>query len=1063
MSQDQLTIIPAGAGSGKTYTIQKRLAGWIAENKVSASKIVAVTFTEAAATELRGRIRDELIESKCLVDALNLDQSYISTIHGFGLRLLTEFAFDCGMNPSPRLLTVDEEKQLIRLALASNDYSLEIIKNLTRFGYKFEFSTKTSAEDGFREVVLAVMAKLRTIGTSAEGSNSAAKALERIRDLYGSTVNAEGLKKTLLLSIQLALTAFPQDVSSLSKTTGVAETLRKNHRLLRQVVSHPDMLDSNWDLWQQLRELQLSTARNKLPAEYDEVISAVISAADSLMYHPGPLDDALAHALALINTAQNSLSIYKQQKQSKGLLDFTDMLALAHVLLMENPSVLELLKQRFECLVIDEFQDTNPLQFSLLWLFQQADIPTLIVGDIKQAIMGFQNADSRLLEQLQLQNSQRCEPLTGNYRTCAELMHWVNDIGTGLFSSDYTVLEPKADFPSSIGHLEAISFSRSNTIKKNASHTVERIRDLLADKTAVVYDRNTGESRPVRGEDVALICPRNKNLNLYADLMRKAGIAVQISEEGWFESRPIQLLYHALSYVADPSDRHAALYLAVTELGEDSLEDALKEMLLHPDARNLKSKVLQKLQPLAQTSVGRNVGCVVQDVIAAIDLFGCVVTWPESAQARANILRFEAEARDFEMANREALAIAGYYGSGLKTFLVWLQQRVQVKEGNQQPQPCVKNENAVELVSWHRSKGREWPIVVFAGCRNEIITRLPDNGISYDDFSDFSAILQKAWLNISPKFAAPEKCELFLDEIRTESYDSSKRLLYVALTRAREKIILEWPEYLDNGKDRKSYTFWELLVETTGFKLNANVMTINGNSYPCRVKQVGKDGADISVAGQDVETPLVTTGRRAIIQQQIPQNLTPEVVRPSVHDDQQVPPVIDLDLFHYCAPFTVDFGLSATEQGTVMHRCYEVLVAQCSIERLRQSTGYEFTEEQHTSVKQQVANFYTWLEQELKPLKLHTEVAILATDDRGSVINGFIDLLVETEAGYWIIDHKTDHTDDLRARFMYYLPQLQLYSKAIEQQCPDKPVLGIGVNWISSGDTMLFNHSSDYC
>ena len=101
MNIPQLTVIPAGAGSGKTYTIQEKLGEWVVDEKISPERIVAVTFTEAAATELRERIRGKLLGLGRIEDALKLDEAYISTIHGFGLRLLTEFALIQATRPGP--------------------------------------------------------------------------------------------------------------------------------------------------------------------------------------------------------------------------------------------------------------------------------------------------------------------------------------------------------------------------------------------------------------------------------------------------------------------------------------------------------------------------------------------------------------------------------------------------------------------------------------------------------------------------------------------------------------------------------------------------------------------------------------------------------------------------------------------------------------------------------------------------------------------------------------------------------------------------------------------------
>ena len=99
MSLPELTVVPAGAGSGKTYRIKEDLGKWVVDGLVAPEKIVAVTFTEAAASELRDRIRRRLLELDRLADALLLDQAYISTSHSFALRIITEFAFDSGQCP----------------------------------------------------------------------------------------------------------------------------------------------------------------------------------------------------------------------------------------------------------------------------------------------------------------------------------------------------------------------------------------------------------------------------------------------------------------------------------------------------------------------------------------------------------------------------------------------------------------------------------------------------------------------------------------------------------------------------------------------------------------------------------------------------------------------------------------------------------------------------------------------------------------------------------------------------------------------------------------------------
>ncbi|MCZ4088740.1 UvrD-helicase domain-containing protein [Sinorhizobium psoraleae] len=102
---DRLTLVPAGAGSGKTYRIETTLAELVVAGEISADRILAVTFTEAAASDLRTRIRGALLDRGRIDEALAIDRAYVGTIHALGLRLLTEHSFAAGRSPTSRLLS----------------------------------------------------------------------------------------------------------------------------------------------------------------------------------------------------------------------------------------------------------------------------------------------------------------------------------------------------------------------------------------------------------------------------------------------------------------------------------------------------------------------------------------------------------------------------------------------------------------------------------------------------------------------------------------------------------------------------------------------------------------------------------------------------------------------------------------------------------------------------------------------------------------------------------------------------------------------------------------------
>jgi ATP-dependent exoDNAse (exonuclease V) beta subunit len=142
-----------------------------------------------------------------------------------------------------------------------------------------------------------------------------------------------------------------------------------------------------------------------------------MQAADVLPTHPGPLTDAKLHLSCLIACAQEVMGAYETRKKALGLIDFADMIAGAERLLRTDPAVRQAVLDEIDCVIIDEFQDTNPVQFALLWQLGARAPRTLLVGDVKQSIMGFQGADPRLSQALAEANPDATQPLDRNWRS----------------------------------------------------------------------------------------------------------------------------------------------------------------------------------------------------------------------------------------------------------------------------------------------------------------------------------------------------------------------------------------------------------------------------------------------------------------------------------------------------------------------------------------------------------------------------------------------------------------------------------------------------------------------
>jgi len=1047
-----LTIIPASAGSGKTYTIQQRLGEWVAEGTVAPERIVAVTFTEVAAAELRERIRAKLLALGRLDDALKLDQAYISTIHGFGLRVLTEFAFDSGLSPQPRLLNEDEENTLIRLALARTDKADVITSNLRGYGYDYDFNSGRSAEEVFRDDLLRIVSRLRAVGWKEESAGYVTHAVDWIRQRYGKTGDGDALTAELRARVKQLLQAFPGSLAQECGTNTTAkDALQKDFRNLHRAL-HDGELASDWDLWKGLRSLRQSKRGAPLPEGYDALADAVMAAADALPNHPGPLAHANTHIETLLAAGQNVLVHYAEAKREAGLVDYSDMIAMAGEVLRECPDVLATLVGRIDCLVVDEFQDTNPLQFSLLWQLKEAGVPTIIVGDLKQAIMGFQGADPRLFAALEQQNQDVSDPLTKNWRSQPQLMAFINALSPRLFGEAYVSLEPQGRV-STLKPLEVVSFAKKAKKRQHAVRATfvgQRLKELLEDVGQQVVDRRTKEGRRLRGGDIAVLCPTHTMLAEYATVFRSLGLRVRLQEDGWFISRAVQIAWHALAYIANPADRHAALYLAVTELGGLSLEEALRQLM---DEGRIQEPLLEKLDRLAPGVAHRTVYALVADTLSALELFDVISMWPDGEQARANVLRLQAEAGEFMDANREAMAHGGFHGSGVQSFLAWLAVKVQGKDRNTQPDPRVLDEDAVELVTWHSSKGREWPVVAICGMDRKIGAKLPNMDLGYSRFEDLSRLLENAQIEYSPAFAAPETNDKFLGDLEVAAETALRRLLYVAMTRARDTLILEWPEYLA-GKD--DVTYWSVLTREAGLSLDCGALKINEASFPCLITEGGSElPADLNLAGVPIATRLSTIGRRAVRTGSVPTGLTPDSVTPSRLESVDVDESIsERVVTRYGNGLDIQIGLSGTAFGNFLHRCFEVLgVNPGTANRLPMITGVEIEDGIARNIADCVAQFEGWLQQRFEPQSVARELPLLALDERGSVISGVADLVIETANGLWIIDHKSDQVSDPDVAFKHYRPQLNSYAKALVHE--GTPVLGIGINWIRSGEVVV--------
>ncbi|KPQ00137.1 MAG: ATP-dependent exoDNAse (exonuclease V) beta subunit (contains helicase and exonuclease domains) [Rhodobacteraceae bacterium HLUCCA12] len=1046
---EMLTIVPAGAGSGKTFRIKSDLTNWVKENLVGPNRILAVTFTEAAAAELRGRIRASLLAEGMVEAALAVEQAYVSTIHGLGLRILSEHAFAAGASPQPRALAEAERDLLVRQAMAHAG-SLDAVKaDLPRFGYRSSFVSNASKEDSFRGRILTTIDLLRGLGDNGNDPQLADAAVARLRDLYGR-VEPDGapLEARLVAAINALLAAFPNDLTAHATSDAARTAFAKDFRNMKRA-QRPGELRRDWGLWKALSELRQSKRGAPTPDGYDALSDEVIAAASDIAVHPGPLEDACAHLTALVHGAQEVMSKYADMKREAGVIDYADMICDAERLLRTRPEILEALLSEVDCVIIDEFQDTNPVQFALLWRIAQSAKRVLIVGDTKQSIMGFQGADPRLSEALERQNPQAASPLTGNWRSDPRLMQMVNAISAGLFGEAYVPLEPQRPETGEIfAEILRIPEGRRSKKSRPEEHVAARIADILAEAGPVVEresDPRVPVFRPVEPRDIAILAPTHSMAARYASALKQQGVPVRISAAGWLDSPAIMAARNALAFAVDPTDRHAALALLTLGPSAMPLQQA---MSLLADEDLATCAQLAELRALAEIAAPMPLETLLPQVLNASGILGWAAHMPEAAQAHADLMRLHAEVSEFVSAHRDFKAAAGFHGASAQVFLGWLEARREERDFDRHPDPGQSAGQGVEIVTWHASKGREWPITVVVGLDNKIGEKPGTLRAEFTDFSDLGAILERAQLIWTPDLPIKEKKEIFIADRRLASEADARRLLYVALTRGRDRLILEWPDFvlkkLGEGDGPANHA--EMLVLEAGMQPEAGHLKVGGIDFPARTLMCSTEAPGILKATGDQKAPerLAFGELRALPEA----DQTAWRIRPSLLVQEPLPEVqtriVKLDV----APQVAALAATASERGTALHKAMRVLLLRPDLRaRLPASTGFD--EAALDLLQAQADALRQWLMAE-GYTQIECEVPIQQREASGAEFNGIIDLVATGDGKRLILDHKSGS-----GCFADYFSQLQAYQNFFAQNEANY-TSEIAVHWIDRASLEIF-------
>ena len=416
-SRESGLFVHANAGSGKTRVLVERFVRAVVEDGVPVDRILAITFTEKAAAELRARVRARFLALDRPDAARDAEAAWISTIHGFCSKLLRRHALAAGIDPEFEVL---DETRAARLAIESFDRALE------------EF-LETSDPARLDLAAAHTPDKLRRMVTTVHGKRrSAGEDRPELPEIAPPVLGDE--REELADALDAAL----RELALHAGATKVDEAIEKLERCRDTLDALPADATGDPALF---AELQVKTG--KVGALQGAEVTAACQALEAWI-RVCAAQRAYGDYVLLRELLRGFTSRYAEAKETRSGLDFEDLELRACALLEENETVRARYRERFVHLLVDEFQDTNRLQIKLLRLVAGDDGRLFTVGDEFQSIYGFRHADVEVFREFRAAAAEhdRVRPLTENFRSRAEILETLNAAFGPHWEDEFQPLRP---------------------------------------------------------------------------------------------------------------------------------------------------------------------------------------------------------------------------------------------------------------------------------------------------------------------------------------------------------------------------------------------------------------------------------------------------------------------------------------------------------------------------------------------------------------------------------------------------------------------------------------------
>lgn len=1041
-------FVEAGAGTGKTTTLVARVVQLIATGHLDAiGKLAAITFTENAAAELRSRIRaglataaaaegrDEIERMRCRVAAEQLDDAVITTLHGFAARILTEVPLEAGLPPG---FTVEDARGDDAGEQSWPDFLDDLLDDREVRPHLLAGLTLNLRLDTVREVALTF-------------SNSWDRLRERpLRSRPLPSIDAGAL----LADLRKALRDEGRWPTGDKLTAHLRGTIRA---LVAELESTTDPLDLLDLLAGSKLTCSLGRSPDWMAAGLDKrvVVAALQAAEDTRAELMQDVGAAVTETIGA--RVQDWILAEADRRRSEGALNFHDLLVLARDVLRGDGEVRARLHERWSVLLIDEFQDTDPLQVDIAYLLAADTNPAdpqdtvdnsslelrpeleveagrlFFVGDAKQSIYRFRRADVSIFNRVGALAHVNRTQLSVNFRSVPGVINTVNHTFGELIGGDPEAGNNYADLVAARDGEGGTNTSGDTVLLLGGPHTdgdAATLRHAEAAHLADVVVRaraqrwpvhRNGATRTVTYQDMAILLPTRTPLPALERALQERSVPYRVESRSLvWATDAVRDLITLLQAIADPADevallaalRHPGLACSDVDLltwraagGRWALSAPVPGDL---DDRHPVALALTRLRGWHDRRWWTPVNQLVELIVRELRLVELTV-----AQRRPRD-----HWRRLRFVTDQARAWCDAGGSGLRRFVAWAAAQIEKEADVLETVVPESDDDAVRILTVHGSKGLEFPVTMVAGlaapAAQPPTVQWTSDGPQIRLRAD--VLEMRGWATAA-------------DEDKVAQRQEATRLLYVALTRAMDHLVLGcYHKVAKSGSAKPSAAqqLWNLLAGTGLVRCE--------ETRP----EAGETQAEVAEPAR-IDLPEIDefTQARAELLDRVGARVAASAT--SLTDAAEAEPAE--------APRLRGSSRGAAI-GTAVHRVLELVdLANPGPEEVRKLTDLACFEAHIPHLADDVAA-RVWSALGENTVRAAGEnrswrEVYLVVKDGERYVEGYIDLLTEGPDGLIVIDYKTDKADTPEARagkHARYAPQLAAYAQALEQATSQKPV-----------------------